>query len=286
MDSNINLISKRVLHLKSISKNLFSDKIILGIESAISDTDNPLRYNFFSTAMRMLLENTMDNIAPKSSVSDSPWYKVIHRNHNGDPDVTRRQRIEYAIHGGIRPTFIKDELNINVESISSSLNKSHTEFSKHIHSRENNIILDNKEQNKLILLDLENFIDFLNTYHECRDKIIEPIIEKLDTEAIDAFLSQTIIEIDEISSHHSVEEICNEDIYVHEIDANYIFYHVEGTVTATLQFGSNSDLRKGDGAELEESFNFTCTIELPVEDPWHIPYATTYFRVDTDKWYE
>jgi hypothetical protein len=56
-------------------------------------------------------------------------------------------------------------------------------------------------------------------------------------------------------------------------------------VYVTLQWRSNSDLRRGDGAELDESFPFYVDMEVPLDDPWDLTVAETTYGVDTREWY-
>lgn len=57
-------------------------------------------------------------------------------------------------------------------------------------------------------------------------------------------------------------------VKVAAIGAEIIVYLVTGSVEATLQWGSDSDLRRGDGADAGQSFPFECEFRLPLDDPW------------------
>ena len=57
-------------------------------------------------------------------------------------------------------------------------------------------------------------------------------------------------------------------------------------VAPRFQWGSNSDVRRGDGAELEQSFPFRCEFQVPVDDPWELDLAEPTFGVDTSEWRE
>ena len=47
---------------------------------------------------------------------------------------------------------------------------------------------------------------------------------------------------------------------------------------------ANSDLRRGDGAEVEQSFPFSCEFQLPLDDPWDLDLAELSYEVDTGSW--
>jgi predicted pPIWI-associating nuclease len=51
-----------------------------------------------------------------------------------------------------------------------------------------------------------------------------------------------------------------------------------------LQWGSNSDLCRGDGAVLPQSFPFECDIPASVDDPTTFETSMTELRVDDGGW--
>jgi hypothetical protein len=64
----------------------------------------------------------------------------------------------------------------------------------------------------------------------------------------------------------------------------YIYLGASGSISCVLQFGSNSDLRSGDGAEIEQSFPFMCRLRCPVDDPDELQMDDDSLGVDTSKW--
>ena len=99
-------------------------------------------------------------------------------------------------------------------------------------------------------------------------------------------MSDSLGEVDELASHYSLNDVDVDRITVHAIGADFIRYRATGSVGVTLQWGSNSDLRRGDGAELDQSFPFCCDIELPLDEPWELALAETTCGVDTSEWTE
>lgn len=130
---------------------------------------------------------------------------------------------------------------------------------------------------------MEAFVDSL---HACRNAVLAPIAEALDRAAVDALLSETLLAVDEIATHHSVDEIYVDEVTVAAIGVDTITYVVTGSVEVTLQWGSNSDLRRGDGAESGQSFPFECEFRLPLDDPWNLDSAELSYVVDTSKWHD
>jgi hypothetical protein len=240
-----------------------------------------LRINFFSTAMRMLFEHMMEKLAPPDQVTQCTWFKP--ERQNGKP--TRAQSILFAIHGGLSEHFVRKELKLDPLPLRKRLLAAVDHLSKQVHGRENTIIRDQGEQDREAVATIDAMAEFLDAVRDCRAAVLEPITERLDDAAVEALLSETILEVDELATHHSVEGVYVDDVAVHTIGPHFITYRASGSVSVVLQWGSNSDLRRGDGAELSQSFPFRCDIEVSLHDPWDLHRAEATFGVDTGEWY-
>jgi hypothetical protein len=71
-----------------------------------------------------------------------------------------------------------------------------------------------------------------------------------------------------------------------KIDAHFVWYRATGSISVELQWGSNSDLRRGDGATLDHKVSFVCDIPAPVDDPKHFETSMIDLRVDNGGWYD
>lgn len=266
--------------LKPKAMDDFSRITITGAQHALADAANPLRLNFFSTAIRILFEHMMGTLAPVDQVVETEWF-VSEREGNAP---TRGQRIVFAIQGGLSDEFVKDTLQIDIAPIRQRLIKAVDNLSKHVHGREDTIVEGHDEQDAAASGAIEALGNFLDTYHECRSTILNAIQQELDDAAVDALLSDTILEVDELATHHSVEEVYVGDTSVRSIGAHFITYRATGSVAIGLQWGSNSDLRRGDGAEADLSFPFYCDIQVSLDDPLNLAFSDTNYSVDVSSW--
>jgi hypothetical protein len=230
--------------------------------------------------MRILFEHMMGALAPPDQVIKSAWF-VAERN-DGTP--TKWQRIVFAIQGGLTDTFVKGTLAVDVTSLRKRLLSAVDDLSKHVHGREDTIIAIAEEQDAAAHATIEALGNFLKAYHDCRLAIYDTIEHELDDAAVDALIYETILEVDELASHHSLEEVYVDRTLIKSIGPNIITYRAEGSVSVTLQWGANSDVRRGDGVELDQSFPFYCDIEVPLDDPWDLSSAETIYGVDTRSW--
>ena len=273
-------LQDRLRDLKPKVIDNFCRRALDGAIHALDGTANPLRLNFFSTALRMLYEHTMKKLAPADQVKLSRWFTV--QQESGNP--TRGQRIQFAVQGGLLDAFLKDELQINIGPMRKRLVKAVDNLGKHVHGDQATIITDPVLQNQEADNMIADLAAFLDTYAECRSAILEPIQERLDDAAVDILLAETIQTVDELATHHSIEEVYVASTVVHSIGISDITYQAKGTLSVVLQWDSNSDLRRGDGAELGQSFPFYCDIAVPLEDPWDLDVADTSYGVDTSEW--
>ena len=271
--------------LRELKPKVIDDFCRLAIDGAIcalTDVGNPLRLNYFSTAVRILYEHTMRKLASGDDVKKSPWFDIKRATPAGNP--TRGQRIQFAIQGGLSDTFLRSELGINIDPMRKALIAAVDDLGKHVHGEEDTIILDRVEQDREASVAIAALTAFLDTYAACRQAIVEPIQEHLDAAAVDALLAETIQEVDELATHHSVEEIYVAETVVRAITAIDIVYRATGTLSVGLQWGSNSDVRRGDGAEIDKSFPFHCDITVPLEDLWDPSLGDVLYGVDTSEW--
>lgn len=82
---------------------------------------------------------------------------------------------------------------------------------------------------------------------------------------------------------HSIEEVYTDKVHITG-DSQFVRFEARGTVSCELQWGSNSDIRRGGGATLETSFPFVCALFSPVDDPSDVEAETDTFGVDTGSW--
>lgn len=275
-------IPEKLAALKLKVHDDYARSVIDGASFALAHDENPLRLNFFSTAMRMLFEHVMDSLAPREMVARCSWFKS--EAQDGRP--TRAQRALYAIQGGFTSDFVDEHLAVNAEQLAKQLRSAIDELSKQIHGRENTISRNLGEQNVLAESIVDAMLAFFDAVHDTRNEILMPIVEELDDTAVNALMFETIQSIDELATHYSLEEVYVENTEVHEIGPESITYRAEGSVGVILQWGSNSDVRRGDGAELEQSFPFSFDITVPLEHPWDLGMAETVGGVDTSEWWD
>src|SRR5450830_500526 len=119
--------------LKQRLANDFQRRLLDATMLSAQAADNPLRLNNFSTSFRELFRHVLAELAPDSEVVATSWYVPDMTSRSG---ITRGHKIAYVIHGGLAPTYVETELEIEVDAERSGLVKSIDTLSKFTHVNE------------------------------------------------------------------------------------------------------------------------------------------------------
>lgn len=249
----------------------------------LADEDNKLRLNNFSYAMRELVRHVLNRLAPDSEVQQCVWYK---EEAEKPGVVNRRQRAYFSVQGGLSDDYIKKTLGIEVDEIHSCLIHAVNNLSKFTHIEPSTFNLPKSEVELHVSQTLEAMTNLFLTIYDCRAKITECLWEHIDQSIINEALESTLRTIDEITTHYCIEEVSINEVEIAAIDHNWIHFIATGKISCELQWGSNSDLRRGDGAVLSDSYPFTCHLYSPVDDPSAIKGHEDAMLIDSRSWWE
>ena len=247
----------------------------------LEDRANPLRFNNFSCSARETVRHVLKRLAPDEMVLRCPWY----RNETGRPGgITRKQRTQFAVQGGLADSYVKESLGLDVERFHKVLSNAVDELSKYTHVEPPTIGTAEPQVESLTDQTVYAVAGVFETVAECRRRILERMETEIDAAAVDEVLSDSLVGIDELASHFSVEDVSVGSAKVTAIDDQCIHIEVKGSIDCILQFGSNSDIRRGDGAEIPQSFAFSCKLFCPIDDPEELTMVEDSVGVDTQAW--
>lgn len=267
--------------IKNELKSEFENQLFDACLQNFADTVNPLRLNNFAYAMRELTRHILKRLAPDECVLQCSWYRNETQDENG---ITRQQRSYYAVQGGLTDAYINDTLELDVKAIHDNLNSAIRLLSKYTHIEQKNFNLPNEEADTLVTDTLEAVFNFLVLIDDCREMIISNLWEQVQSSTMEEILRETILEIDELCSHHFIDEVYTDDIRIHEINNKNIIFHASGTIGSEMQWGSNSDLRHDIGHVARETFPFTCSLLSPIEDLNIVEVMENSLVVDTEEY--
>lgn len=196
----------------------FSHWAIEGARRALVEIDNPLRLNFFAFGMRILLEHTMDTLSPNGEVVRSSWF----RSEKPDGKPTRKQRVVFAIQGGLSEALVRHKLKLDPIPLRRRLLATYDSLNKHVHGREETAIWGRRDQNIAAGALLAAVAAFFEAVQDCRAAVVNPIVDCLDEASVDALLSNKIRSVEELTNYYSVDVVDVKSVEVQAIRSDVI----------------------------------------------------------------
>lgn len=251
----------------------------------LEDMDNKLRFNNFAYAMRELSRHFLHRLAPDDEVTKCSWYKNV---TGKEGLLARSERAAFAVHGGLSDEFVRDNLGLEIQAINKRLKDAIDGLSKYTHIEEAVFDLPPERVDALAVETTEAFAGLFEAIRSCRNDIVYELNEAIDDAAVSEVLADTIQSIDELATHHYIDEIYVDSTVITRISHDTVYFKAGGSIGVELQYGSNSDLRRGDGARIGVSFPFGCELTCPTDSPVSdsLVFEPGSLAVDTRKWHE
>lgn len=247
------LVQAIKMHLATEFENSLFDASVANLK----EVNNPLRLNNFAYSMRELTRHFLYRLAPDDEVLQAPWFT------SADPlkpkMVTRDQRIRYAIQGWLLDEFAKNNLSLNVQDISKNLKKSIDDLSKYTHIEPHTFNVSEDKMTDLVYNILEDSLKFFMEVEEGKVKVFNAVCSSIDEEMLNQFYIETQPELDIIATHYEIESYMVTSLSQTDKDDKNIYMEAKGFVNTRLQYGSDGDMRRGDGFEMHMQFPFTST---------------------------
>ena len=235
--------------------------------------------------MRELIRVVLERLAPDAEVLNAPWFKPNDKDHPNK--VTRSQRIKYAIQGWLSDDYVTNTLHIDHQDNDKELRKNIDELSKYTHVTKSTFNIEPVKITELALGVLCNVQLFLMNESEARNQVQRAAIDCIDEEMIEEFYYNVQNDIDILATHHEILAYMVTGINLKNQDNDTITLEAIGNVQVRLQWGSDGDMRRGDGYETEMSFPFSSTLIASYKNKQgdvHIVSRT--IDINTDQFYQ
>jgi len=251
----------------------------------LQEKNNKLRFNNFAYSMRELTRHFLDRLSPDIDVLNAPWFEPYDKDK--PKQITRAQRIKYAIQGWLSDEYIKTALKLNFEEVSRNLKKSIDELSKYTHVNpdtfnvEDDTILDTSYNV------LSDTLLFFMTVTEAQDRVNKAVIKCIDEEMISSFYVETQQDLDILATHYEVLSYIIATIKETNRDDKNIFLQVDGSIHVRLQYGSDNDLKRDIGYETTMIFPFTSQMVANYKNKeGNVHIVDAKIQVNNDDFYE
>ncbi|MDD3771336.1 MAG: hypothetical protein PHC38_01610 [Weeksellaceae bacterium] len=249
-------------------------------------SDSKLRFSNFAYSIRELSRHFLKSLAPDEEVKNSVWFK----NESGEKDViTRGERIKYAIQEGLQDRFLDreclplEELN----EVKKDVVKAITTLSKFTHINEDTFNLSDEDEKIHVKEIISAFIRFSELISETRDTIIHKLEDLLSEELMEKVMYDVSDDVDILSTHHWVEDVEIYEFHIVKLESEHIYVEANGSIDFLLQYGSDKDVERDIGAQLNTSFPFDAMFKIKLsKNLKNSKPEIENYKVNTDDWYE
>lgn len=266
-------------------KTDFEKNLLEAALKNLEDGENKLRLNNFAYAARELTRHFLKRLAPDKEVLGAPWFTV--ENEAKPEEPTRGQRIKYAIQGYLSDDFLKNELQVDLTEVSKNLRKSINDLSKYTHVNPETFDVDETTIVDVSYNIMEDTLRFFMTVTEAQLEVMEAVDASINEEMASQFYIETKDELDILASHYEVLGYMITELTQLNKDDETVTMKADGVVRVRLQYGSDGDMRRGDGYETVVKLPFTSTFVANYknqEGDIHIESAEV--EVDNDSFFE
>lgn len=261
----------------------------LGFEAALVKAafDNlevigPLCFNNFGYSLRELLRHVFHRLAPDEKIKQCAWFKP---DTTSQSTITRAHRSKYILQGGLSDSFVGKVLDLEISTVVDDVSAALKTLNKFTHINPDTFNLNEAEvalRASECLVATSTLIDSIRT---CRSALLQKLAAAVDKHLLDEAISEVVNDLDELATHHFIEEVYTDASEVVDIGPQDLVIQVEGNVGVALQYGSGSSVRNDIGAVISESFPFSATVRVAITRPLGKKAKVSNFRVDTSSWF-
>ncbi|MGX9522277.1 pPIWI-associating nuclease domain-containing protein [Vibrio mediterranei] len=243
---------------------------------------NPIRFNNFAFAMRELLKHVLARKAPEEKVKQCVWFKPD-VNNNGYP--TRRQQLKYCMQAGLQDNLLSDDIKDDINELINQYNEHISELNGYTHISDNTYGEDPRESYKKLKSVVSTFNEAMEIIEQGKSEVLEYIPERLGDFVEQEITSEIPEALDELSSHTFVEEVQLDGFEIDSIDHEFVYITGSSTAYVTLNYGSNSDRKRGDGHSMNEDFPVSFKCKAKVNNPKRAFVIRDSISVSNASWF-
>jgi hypothetical protein len=266
-------------------KSDFQRRVFDAAVKSFDHEDNPLRLNNFAFALRELGRIWLEQLAPKEKIRACEWFEQNSDLREKD-GVTRAQRAKYAVQGELHDDFVSEQLHIDVQSTVREYISLIDELSNYGHNIEENFDIPAEKAELQAIRALETFDQLSELVEERHDSMRSSAADAAKDALADKLFGEVNEELDRLSTHSSVEDVQLGHLVIVSLDPHRILYQGSGSVDVRLQYGSDSDLARDDGAVMHDNYPLECGFEADTSEPLSISIVPRTLKIDTFSFYD
>lgn len=278
-------------HLEEEYKEKIAKVLLDGFEKELLDAsfvnlshEGELKFNNFAYALRELIRHLLNRLAPSNDVKACAWFKP---DPTSKTEITRKHRIKYAVQGGLSDQYVEKKLYVtDVDDVSAKLVAIIKMLNEFTHIEKHTFNLDNDKVERNATQCLKATVRFTQLINETRFEVLNALPDNIDKALVERIINESVEDVMELSTHQFIESIESDEVIVENIGPKPLELRVLGSLDCELQYGSGSDIKRGDGATINESFPIDALISVKYSAPLGSSMKVNHLKVDTSSWDE
>jgi len=266
----------------SFPADAFLTLLLAGILDIAQRAENPIRGNLCAAGLRELVGHILHSLAPDERVTACSWYVSV----PNTVGPTRAQRVAFIVHAGLTDDFVQDELEIDLRDTVRPLTSTMAALNKATHVRPHSVLYEEAEIQRLLAAAFGGVLRLLDAANDCRIAVNNALEMHVDEALFSKLIDETIQDLDELSTHTSVEGHQIDEIRLEALNDQEVVFVVQGQVHVRLQYGSGSDLRRGDGVVQPASYPYAAELRASAADPTNFCAPSVRVKVDNSSFYQ
>lgn len=232
--------------------------------------------------MRGLLDHVLTRKAPKENVTRCSWFRPDPKNY-GRP--TRRQQLQYCIYGGLQASFLSEEIRKDINELINQYNEHISDLNGFTHISEETYGEDPRTSYRKLKSVISTFNEAMTIIEQGREEVSAYIPEWLGEYVEHEVTTEIPDALDVLSSHTFVEEVQLGGFEVDSIDHEFVYINGSSTAYVKLNYGSNSDRKRGDGHSMSDEFPVYFKCKAKVDNPKRAFVIKDSIKVSNDSWF-
>ncbi len=253
-------------------KELFSASV-----AYLQNMSDPLRANSFCYSLRELFRHVFERRAPNDEIIKCSWFKP--ETNNGSP--SRRQKYIYCVQGGLEPTFVETELNIDVLEPWKKIKDSIDTLSKYTHVGKDTFDISDIKVSLISKKALESLLTIFYMINDAQVELHLSLSSHIDNELLNTFVMNSMSDIDVLSQSSYVEQSEVFEYLLSKIDSEKLFFDGNGTAYVSLNYG-----KRDDACEINTEFPFKFQGYSQIDKPYDLSIPAEDIDIDISSWYE
>ncbi len=221
-------IQKHIDAINSFLEEGFEQDVFAAVIENMHALDNQLRVNNFAYGARELISIALERIAPNDDVVKCSWFIEDQGVRPGC--ATRRQKIQYAIYGGLAEKYVEKLYDVDIDNVIKCVTRQYEQLSQYTHIRRNTFGIADTE-NIIALEALSSLSNFVINIAGAKESFSDQVAMSLQNILYTEISDNHIDDFAHLAWHTRVDDVHIDEVDIDNIDYDSVYCTVYGSAS-------------------------------------------------------